>query len=272
MKYLNAMLLLMLSLGWLAACSSENQGVETGKKTPANSEAAMTEKREEKRQETPVQPLPDFAAMTDVKAKKQAFFDYFYPLIVAENKRILAEREKLLSATSEAKLKPLCEKYSSDCDTITAEQKQQLLRRVDVVPPALALAQAAKESGWGTSRFARKGNNFFGQWCFSKGCGLVPSGRSSGANHEVRKFESPRESVRAYLFNLNTGNVYQDLRKMRQQARQQNKLFNGEELAEALLYYSERREAYVKEVKGLISYNKLSRYDERFWQALQESH
>ena len=214
--------------------------------------------------------MPDFSAITDVKAKKQAFFDYFYPLVLEENRRILAEREQLLSHDRQsAVVRQLCKKYSNDCDEVSREQKHLLVRRIDVVPPSLALAQAAKESGWGTSRFATEGNNFFGQWCFKKGCGLVPSSRKDNASHEVRRFDSPQLSVRAYLLNLNTGDVYTDLRKLRLQARQAQRDFDGLELAATLLYYSERREAYVEELTDLIRYNELQAYDQRFWQQLQ---
>mgnify|MGYP002064425563 CR=1 FL=1 len=91
----------------------------------------------------------------------------------------------------------------------------ELRRRVDTVPIRLALAQAAKESGWGTSRFARKGNNFFGQWCYDEGCGLVPRARGEGRSHEVRAFDSPGDSVASYLRNINTHHGYRELRHAR---------------------------------------------------------
>lgn len=211
--------------------------------------------------------VPDFSSIYDINEKKKAFLDYFYPIIIEENNKILAERKILLSNDkNSAAVKRLCMKYSADCDHITAEQRNLLIKRIDVVPPALALAQAAKESGWGTSRFAVEANNYFGQWCYQKGCGLVPSNRLEGANHEVRKFDSPQHSVRSYLFNLNTGRAYADFRLMRLAARDEKREFTGHELAKSLLYYSERREAYVEEVQSLIRYNQLSAYDDAFWQ------
>ncbi|MDX8381543.1 MAG: glucosaminidase domain-containing protein, partial [Ghiorsea sp.] len=130
-----------------------------------------------------------------------------------------------------------------------------LLKRVDTVPLELVLSQAANESAWGTSRFARKANNLFGQWCFTKGCGLVPSRRNAGSTHEVAAFKSPQLSVRSYLRNLNTGRVYKDLRTIRAQKRAQGKTATAFELAEGLNKYSERGQAYVKEIRSMIKYN-----------------
>lgn len=212
---------------------------------------------------------PDFAAITDIQEKKNAFFDYFYWLVVEENQRILQERAIILTQSRHsAAVKKLCEKYSRDCDEVSREQKKLLLKRIDVIPPALVLAQAAKESAWGTSRFALDANNYFGQWCFSRGCGLVPSQRIDSAKHEVRRFDSPRQSVRAYLFNLNTGRAYGDLRQMRLEAAEKGERLSSYDLAGSLLYYSERREAYVEEVRSLIVFNNLSRFDTQFWQTV----
>lgn len=226
----------------------------------------VIEQAEERQIEFVVSELPDFASITNTLEKKITFFDYFYPIVVIENQRILAERETLQRAKlNSAEVKHLCQKYSKDCDDMTKAKKEQLLRRIDVIPPALVLAQAAKESGWGTSRFALQAHNYFGQWCYSKGCGLIPESRNEGATHEVRKFANPQQSVRAYLFNLNTGRAYSDLRAIRQEKRRKGKLFYGYPLASSLLYYSERREAYVEELQSFIRYNKLEQYDKEFW-------
>ena len=213
--------------------------------------------------------VPDFASYTDVNQKKAAFFDYMYPRILAENKKVMLERDIVIKASPADKLKVICEKYSSDCEEIDEAKRAKLLERVDVIPPSLVLAQSANESAWGTSRFARDANNFFGQWCFSAGCGLVPSARDAGATHEVRKFADAQQSVGAYLFNLNTGRVYSSLRKLRAAARAAGETPDGHELASGLVKYSQRGEAYVKEIKSMISYNKLvQRYDVKFWQEL----
>jgi len=213
--------------------------------------------------------IPDFANMKDVHQKKKAYFDYMYPLILAENKKILVERFIINSNKPSSQLTKICEKYSKNCENIDAKKRQDLLKRIDVIPPSLAMAQGANESAWGTSRFARKANNFFGQWCFKKGCGIVPAKREKGTKHEVRRFSNPQQSVGAYIFNLNTGRVYSLIRKLRAAARAKSTNPTGYELAKGLIKYSQRREAYVKEVRSMISYNKLvSKYDKKFWAEL----
>ena len=214
---------------------------------------------------------PNFASYKDVKQKKTAFFSYMYDFVEIENKKILAEQNTLnTKARTSSELKRLCEKYSKNCNTIDDAKFAELKKRIDIVPPSLALAQSANESAWGTSRFALKGYNYFGQWCYSKGCGLVPSQRNSGASHEVRKFKSGQESVRAYMFNLNTGRAYKDLRQKRADDRAKGVKPSGMALAEGLINYSERREHYVKELQSMISYNKLVEiYDAKFWAAIK---
>ena len=119
-------------------------------------------------------------------------------------------------------LSTLSEKYELDTDDLLdPDFLALLLRRVDKIPASLALAQAANESAWGASRFAQDGKNFFGQWCYKDGCGIVPRRRVEGATYEVRSFESVMDSVESYIHNLNTFPNYQMLRRIRQQLRQQ---------------------------------------------------
>ena len=213
--------------------------------------------------------VPDFASYKDVKQKKAAFFNYLYPLILAEIKKILAERAVVEKGEASTQLTRICEKYSKKCETIDAAKITDLLKRVDFIPPSLAMAQGANESAWGTSRFAKEGNNFFGQWCYKKGCGIVPAKRDSGTKHEVKKFSNPQQSVGGYIFNLNTGRVYSLIRKMRAEARTKSTNPSGYNLAKGLIKYSQRREAYVKEIRSMISYNKLVQlYDVKFWKEL----
>ena len=148
---------------------------------------------------------------------------------------------------------PLAERYRVDWDEERLPQiVEQLERRVDTLPVPLVLVQAAKESGWGTSRFAREANNLFGQWCFRAGCGIVPARRAAGAKHEVRDFDSVDDSVAAYLHNINTGKVYRRLREIRQDLREAGKKLDGSLLADGLLFYSQRREDYINEVKRML--------------------
>ena len=121
----------------------------------------------------------------------------------------------------------------------------------------MALAQAALESGWGTSRFAREANNLFGQWCFDEGCGMVPDRRIAGAQHEVRSFETVDAAIAAYFRNINSHPVYAPLRDIRQSARKRGGGLSGLDMAAGLTRYSERGEAYIDEVRQVIRVNDL---------------
>lgn len=144
------------------------------------------------------------------------------------------------------------------------ELAKELVRRVDVIPTSLVLAQAANESAWGTSRFAREGNNIFGQWCFDEGCGLVPNRRGEDASHEVRAFASVEAAVRAYFRNLNTHPSYEDLRTLRASMRMQGLPLNSMVLARGLTRYSERGMDYVEELQDMIRINELRERDRVF--------
>ena len=222
--------------------------------------------------------VPDFASMKDVKQKKHAFFEYVYPLLEVANKAVLAKRKKLIQIREDQvagdKLTPgerdflvaLSAEYSlKPKDPYSKKNVERLLRSVDYVSPSLGLAQAANESAWGTSRFAKQANNFFGQWCFKKGCGIVPARRDKGSKHEVRKFASTQDSVHAYIKNINTGRAYSSLRNVRAKLRSKNAMLNGHDLAAGLVKYSARGQAYVKEIRSMIRTNKLKSYDEKFW-------
>jgi Bax protein len=124
----------------------------------------------------------------------------------------------------------------------------------------MALAQAAKESGWGTSRFAANGNNFFGQWCFKQGCGLIPKARKASSSHEVAVFNSAKESVQAYMHNINTHQAYSELRSIRAKLHKTGKPFSGLDLIQGLNAYSERGIIYVKELSSLIKFNQLENF------------
>lgn len=213
--------------------------------------------------------LPDFSRWPAGEARKQAFFDFMRPLLEAENARVLAQRRELETLAQQLKdgtlgwwdqrrLARLARAYGLDPQAVaTDELIAELLLRADEVPVSLGLAQAAKESGWGTSRFAVDGNALFGERCFSAGCGLVPEARSPHLRHEVRAFSSPRQAVAGYVNNLNTHPDYQRLREMRSELRAAGEPLTGFELAEALSRYSERRDRYTREVRQLIRRNEL---------------
>lgn len=209
--------------------------------------------------------IPVFSKYKDVKQKKTVFFNFMRDIIKTENNLILARRARLmallkkprLSVNEQQWLKTITQKYNIKINsTLDQSAWKKLLTRVDIVPLELALAQAANESSWGTSRFAVQGRNFFGQWCFKKGCGLVPSRRDKGARHEVAVFKTANDSVAAYIHNLNTGRVYARLRKIRQQLRVANKQPEAIAMAGGLNKYSSRGKAYVKEIRAMIRYNR----------------
>ena len=216
-------------------------------------------------------PLPDFTQYQNVKAKKSAFFNYILPLVQAQNATIKNQREQLaeLKHLSEEEYRQshrklildLAKDYRLNTESATKKEVAELLLRVDQVPASLALAQAAMESAWGTSRFAVQGNNLFGQWCYQKGCGLVPLRRNAGSTHEVAKFDSVSDAIKSYLKNINTHRAYADLRNDRASLRSAGKPITGHQLAEGLIDYSELREAYVHEIQAVIRINKLSQYD-----------
>jgi len=209
---------------------------------------------------------PDFASFKDVKEKKKAFFGFMRPYVDIENASLLRDRERLIALRNESVnklsiedkqwIEAMVKSYRSDSPLADVKAWADLLERVDAVPYPLVLAQSANESAWGTSRFARQGHNFFGQWCFSKGCGIVPSRRDAGSKHEVAVFKSAQYSVRAYLKNINRGRVYAGLRKIRAKQRANGEALDATALAGGLLKYSERGEAYVKEIRSMIRTNK----------------
>lgn len=214
--------------------------------------------------------IPDFNQYQDINQKKQAFVSYMLPLIQQANAKIAEQRAGLLnlkptalSSSDKALLHQLAEQYQqpkAPNQSIKGWQ-QALLKKVDTIPPSLALAQAANESAWGTSRFTTQGFNFFGQWCFTDGCGLVPLARENGKTHEVQVFKTPLASVQAYMLNLNAFYRYEFLRQQRFQLRQAQQPILGLDLVAGLRDYSERREAYVEEIRNMIEFNQWSQYD-----------
>ncbi len=210
------------------------------------------------------QKLPDFRGFAQVQDKKDAFAGFMLPLIHEANREIAGEREFILSLQSggdsiEA-LQDLAEKYRISEGT-RDQQITSLLQQVNVIPPSLALAQAANESGWGTSRFARQANNLYGEWCFSEGCGLVPKQRPTGAYHEVASYKTPYHSVQSYMLNINRHDSYAQLRKIRNQQIADQGYATGTALAAGLINYSQRGRAYISEIRGMISVNDYGRYD-----------
>ncbi len=200
----------------------------------------------------------DMSDIRDINDKKKRFFDFMRPIINGENAKVLKLRKKLLLARGQDDSKDFVERVARAYSVTWDSQSQdwdKLLERVDSIALELSLAQSAAESAWGQSRFAREGNNFFGQWCYQKGCGIVPGERNRGAAYEVAQFDSINHSVRSYIKNINTGRVYIGLRKVRRENRAAGKQPDASAQAGGLIKYSQRREAYVKEIRSMIRVN-----------------
>ena len=205
----------------------------------------------------------DLDALQSTKIKKETFIKIVLPLIVAENERILADRSKLLLVSGK--------KFTTDSEKQWLRQKlleykvkkgdlKELAKRMDIIPTSIALAQAAKESGWGTSRFALEGNAIFGQWTWS-GQGIAPLDRESNKNHKILKFPILRASVKAYQNNLNTHKSYSKFRQKRSVLRDKNKKIKGLELTETLNNYAQTGSEYTKKLNQIIKQNRLMDFE-----------
>jgi len=139
-----------------------------------------------------------------------------------------------------------------------------LWTKVDIVPVSLALAQAAEESGWGTSRFAAQGNAVYGQWTWGKNAIVPEQQRKELGNYGIASFETLQQSICAYMLNLNTHNAYASLRTKRAELRAMDQKITGHILAGQLTRYSERGEEYVKGLRSLMEYNQLSPADDAY--------
>ena len=205
----------------------------------------------------------DLDALQSTKLKKETFIKIVLPLIVAENERILEDREKLIVLKDK--------KFTTDLEKQWIRQKlleykvkkgdlKELLVRMDIIPTSIALAQAAKESGWGTSRFALEGNAIFGQWTWS-GQGIAPLDRESNKSHKILKFPILRASVKAYQNNLNTHKSYSKFRQKRLALRDKNKKIKGLELTDTLNNYAQTGLEYTKILNQIIRQNRLMDFE-----------
>ncbi len=210
----------------------------------------------------------DFMDIQPVIERKRLFINTLIPIIYSENLQILNDRKKILDWWRESDgenfsrdfwpqwLFELSEKYDSSDSNLG-----NLLVRVDIIPISLALAQAAIESGWGTSRYSREGNAVFGQYTFDESKGLKPKNRNKNDEFFIKKFSNLSESVRSYLKNINTHMAYADFREERKKLRMSGENLSGYKLVNFLKDYSERREFYIKDVKEIMSSNNFQKYD-----------
>ena len=205
----------------------------------------------------------DLDELQSTRLKKDTFIKIVLPLIVAENEKILADRKKLKLISNK--------KFTTDLEKQWLRQKlleykvkkgniEELIVRIDIVPTSIALAQAAKESGWGTSRFALEGNAIFGQWTWS-GHGIAPLDRESNKNHKILKFPILRASVKAYQNNLNTHKSYVKFREKRSYMREKNNTISGLELTDTLKNYAQTGSEYIKILNQIIRQNRLTDFE-----------
>jgi len=199
------------------------------------------------------------------EAQKQSFIKLVLPLILAANDELLQRREAVkasVQANDRNKLDQWAVLYRIDSENFDDfELAERLLRRVDTIPVALALAQAAVESGWGTSRFAQQGNALFGQWAWTESAGMRPLA-ASNERAVVRSFGSLLESVRAYMHNLNTHQNYKRFRDARYRLKPQTEAVKASRLATYLDSYAEIGQAYVKKLLAVMSSNNFDQYAE----------
>lgn len=214
---------------------------------------------------------PDFNVFDAGPERKQAFFSYLLPIIQQRNQVILETRQQIkqwkqernnLGWWDQLQVQNVAEEYRMESFDIESDADwNTLLRRVDIVPPSLALAQAANESAWGASRFAQEGYNYYGQWCFKKGCGMIPDNRADRKRHEVAVFDSTEASVDSYMHNLNSHSAYKPLRDIREKLQATQIPVTGLALTEGLSNYSELGNQYIEELRSMIRFNDLAHYD-----------
>ena len=214
-----------------------------------------------------------------VADKKRLFFRLMAPIVLRINEIITADRTRAKELTERLALgqgvgpddrtwlQELAVRYKvikSVSDNLDSDSYPELLSRVDIIPASLSLAQAASESGWGTSRFAAEGNSLFGQWTW--GAGLTPKEQRTEAmgDHRVAAFGTTAEAAYAYTLNLNTQGAYRDLRLKRADLRRQNLRISGAVLAKTLLRYSERGQAYVDDLNKIMTQNRLADADDAY--------
>ncbi|SLN19568.1 glucosaminidase domain-containing protein [Oceanibacterium hippocampi] len=201
---------------------------------------------------------PDWATVPSTTERKRDFIRVLLPIVLRENERVREIRRRLKDGDATPGWRAmLAARYRVDDDSA-----RSLLRRIDIVPPSLVIAQAAIESGWGRSRFAREGNALFGQWTWdANDPGMVPKSRAAGATHRIRRFDTLAGSVRAYMINLNRHAAYRGFREMRRSMRAASGPFDGTGLAGQLDAYSELGESYVESLQTVIRVNGLDAFD-----------
>ena len=205
----------------------------------------------------------DLKKIKSTNKRKDTFIKIVMPLILSENEKILEDRKKLFRILGKQSNtmgeKVWLKRRFKDYD-IKGEDIAELKLRMDIVPTSIAIAQAAKESGWGTSRFALEGNAMYGQWTWG-GEGIEPSKKDKEKEHKILKFPKLQSSVAAYMKNLNTHRGYSEFRDKRSKIREKKQEVNGLDLVDYLYNYAQTGSEYVKTLKIIIQQNNLNDFD-----------
>ena len=210
--------------------------------------------------------LPTGIAQIDnIADRKRLFIKVILPIILYENEQITQDREYLSQILREKSLNEVEQQWLNEKFVqykITDKSIEELKIRMDIIPPSIALAQAAYESGWGTSRFALEGNSLYGARTWKKGKGIIPNERDEEANFEVTSFKIIRASVSSYKWNLNTHSNYQEFRETRAMQRKNNNKILGLQFTKYLDKYSEIGYEYSYRLKKIIEQNSLTDFDD----------
>ena len=202
------------------------------------------------------------------KQQKKAFVEIMLPLIQAENNKIKDLRKKIIEIYNDPfylldqKKISFLAKIAKIYKIKNITDKKEFLKKINTIPPSLALAQAAIESGWGKSRFVKEANNIFGHWEYSNK-GLAPKSKYDNIkiDYSIKIFPSLEASIAAYMKNLNRNPAYKKFRDLREKYSEENKTFTGIAAADAMINYSQRKEEYVKLLKTMIKSNNWQKYD-----------
>jgi len=220
----------------------------------------------------------EYYKISSTKESKKYFFEYFYKLIENENIAILQERAFVknylktnilninFKSPSFKKLLEIKRKYRIK----NLYSLENYLRKIDIVPPSMALAQAAVESGWGKSRFIKEANNVFGHWTYNAKIGMMPLQRDEDATHFIRIFKTIQDSISAYMLNLNRNKAYKLFQDKRYEQRQKGIIPQGKQLSQTMLNYSGIGHNYLDILNNVISKNNLIKYDEKFYKKIKE--
>ncbi|WP_281951796.1 glucosaminidase domain-containing protein [Nitrosophilus kaiyonis] len=204
----------------------------------------------------------------NISKQKEAFFKILKPLVKEENAKIEKERKFVIEFFNDYYKNPFIKKDRLNNLIKLAKKyrikniynKKEYLIKIDTIPDSLVLAQAALESGWGKSRFAREANNLFGEWTFGKN-GLIPQNREEGKNHKIRVFKTISDSIASYMLNLNRHRAYKEFRMARYLSRKKGVKFSGLKAAMMMQRYSQIGKRYNKLVSSIIKKNRLHLHD-----------